>query len=356
MTTNAADVRLTGSDDPVTRYAPSWLEQLIDALDGLPGSRWLAYLGFGILIGIVTQVQAWENGKVPPGEFNPPTIYWAFMATALLWCANYVRNLAGRSFDAFRPAFLGSDAEANRLRYELATIPARAGWLIFVVAVAVTVAAFLFGPEDAGVIGLSVPMLVAAFATQTLAAAVLFALGYQLLRQMRLVRQAMSQAAVDLFQPGPLQALSRLTSRFGIALVVIVTSSVLFLAPPPDFASMLVNWAPFVVVPPAIAAIAFVVPLSGMHERLEAEKARVANEADARLRAILAEINSDVDAGDLSRADGLNKTLSSLLQQRDLVAKLPTWPWSTGTFRALVTAILLPLFLFLVQRILSQVI
>jgi len=55
-------------------------------------------------------------------------------------------------------------------------------------------------------------------------------------------------------------------------------------------------------------------------------------------------------AVDLTRADGLNKTLGSLLQQRDVLAKLPTWPWSPGTLRGFVTVILLPIILFLVQR------
>ncbi len=51
---------------------------------------------------------------------------------------------------------------------------------------------------------------------------------------------------------------------------------------------------------------------------------------------------------------GLNKALGTMLQQRDVVARLPTWPWSAGTLRAFVTAILLPLGLFIVQRVLSQ--
>jgi hypothetical protein len=44
-----------------------------------------------------------------------------------------------------------------------------------------------------------------------------------------------------------------------------------------------------------------------------------------------------------------------MLQQRDVLAKLPTWPWSTGTFRAVLSAILLPLFLFLLQALLARV-
>ena len=54
------------------------------------------------------------------------------------------------------------------------------------------------------------------------------------------------------------------------------------------------------------------------------------------------------------RADGLNKTLASRLQQRDLLAKLPAWPWSAGTLRGFVTAILLPLRLFLMRRAVAQ--
>jgi len=61
-----------------------------------------------------------------------------------------------------------------------------------------------------------------------------------------------------------------------------------------------------------------------------------------------------VDAVDLARGDALNKTLGSLLQQREVLAKLPTWPWSSGTVRGFVSVILLPLVLFMVQRFLGQ--
>ena len=44
-----------------------------------------------------------------------------------------------------------------------------------------------------------------------------------------------------------------------------------------------------------------------------------------------------------------------MLQQREIVAKLPTWPWSVGTARGFLTAILLPIALFVVQRFLTQV-
>jgi len=35
---------------------------------------------------------------------------------------------------------------------------------------------------------------------------------------------------------------------------------------------------------------------------------------------------------------------------------LSTWPWSTGTFRALVSAVMLPIFIGVVLRLLSRVV
>ena len=135
-----------------------------------------------------------------------------------------------------------------------------------------------------------------------------------------------------------------------------MVSSLLVVPIPTDSQVFLVIWAPYLFLPPIVAIIAFVQPLYGMHGRLVAEKERLRGEAEERLKGLLAEINRDVDARDMSRADGHSKTLGILLQQRDVIAKLPTWPWSTGTLRAFVTAILLPLGLFLVQRFLVQLV
>jgi hypothetical protein len=44
------------------------------------------------------------------------------------------------------------------------------------------------------------------------------------------------------------------------------------------------------------------------------------------------------------------------MRQREIVAKLSTWPWSAGTARGFASAILLPLGLYLVQQLLSQLV
>lgn len=134
-----------------------------------------------------------------------------------------------------------------------------------------------------------------------------------------------------------------------------MTSGIFITPQSPDVAKFLITSAPYLVIPPIIATIAFVVPLYGLHGRLEVEKDRLQAEVEVRLKGLLAELNRDVDALDFRRADGLNKTLASMLQQREVIARLPTWPWSTGTLRAIVTAILLPVFLFIVQLLLGRI-
>ena len=63
-----------------------------------------------------------------------------------------------------------------------------------------------------------------------------------------------------------------------------------------------------------------------------------------------------IDTDDLTRADGLNKMLASLTAERDMLARHSTWPWQSGTVGAFVTAILVPIGLFLATRVLDRVV
>jgi hypothetical protein len=100
----------------------------------------------------------------------------------------------------------------------------------------------------------------------------------------------------------------------------------------------------------------FLAPLRGMHARLVRMKVDLQEASEDRIKALLATLHADIDAMNLARADGLQKSLTSLLQERDILARLPTWPWSTGTLRGFLSALLLPIVLFLIQRFLGQIV
>jgi hypothetical protein len=103
-----------------------------------------------------------------------------------------------------------------------------------------------------------------------------------------------------------------------------------------------------------------------MHARLEDEKSRLTSAVDVRIRATVASLHSvidnetdgspDAESSRLAqvRIDALNKAFASLLAEREFVGKLSTWPWDTSTFRAVVTAVALPIVLFVLTRALER--
>jgi hypothetical protein len=56
----------------------------------------------------------------------------------------------------------------------------------------------------------------------------------------------------------------------------------------------------------------------------------------------------------LARMDVLTKALSGLIQEREMVKRLSTWPWDTGTLRAVAASVALPVILFLITRYLER--
>ena len=105
-----------------------------------------------------------------------------------------------------------------------------------------------------------------------------------------------------------------------------------------------------------VAAAAFVLPLWGMHDRFVAEKRRHQGEVGRRISTTLDDIQAAVDSGDGPTIEARNRALASLIAARDVVNHVPTWPWSAGALTGFGSAILLPIVLFLVQRMLAQVV
>jgi hypothetical protein len=343
------------TDVPAVPYAPSWLDRLLDAIEALPGPAALAYLALGGGLVALMYTEPWAGGGPTPW---PPIqkIYFGTVIGAQLASAAYFRRVAGSAFDAFRPALPLPEPELSKLRYELTVIPARPALATTAAAIGLAALSLAVNPSATGNVPLTGGLLIAAFVLQSVVSAVGSVLLLQLVRQVRNIRRTVARSAViDVFRPGPLHAFSRLTSQTAIAVALFLASSVVVLPVLSDPGALLVGWLPYLVLPPLVAAAAFFVPLYGMHGRLVAEKERLQGDAENRLQGVFSALNRDVDAGDVTRADALNKTLASMLQQRDVLARLPTWPWSAATLRGFVTAIFLPLVVFLLQRAASQV-
>jgi hypothetical protein len=346
----AADgVSATGRPSADVPYRPSWLDRLTQAPDRLPIPAWTVY-GL-LLVGVVLVINGinWIGGLYPPGTFDLLQSGFAVYGVYMLALMHHLNGVAGSKFAAFR-AVLDLDAqECQRLEYELTTLPAREGALAGLAGFAFVALLYWVELLDAGIGPLSPAFLVGRFLIEGFTFALFAVLIYHTIHQLRLVSRIHALASrVDLFEPAPLYAFSHLTARTGIGLVVLTAYSFLI---DPSTNVVAVGLTALVAL---VAAAAFVLPLEGMHRRIVVEKERLQLEADRRLKVTFAELHRSVDARDLSVSDALNKTLESLQLERDAIARLPTWPWQPATLRGFVSALLVPIVLWLIIRALER--
>jgi hypothetical protein len=105
----------------------------------------------------------------------------------------------------------------------------------------------------------------------------------------------------------------------------------------------------------ALGLASFVWPLLGIHRLLVQEKGRLLDEAALRFQATLAELHRRVDSGQLEGMDDLHKAMASLEIELSALDRVPTWPWRPETMRLLITALALPLLVWIVQYVLQSV-
>jgi hypothetical protein len=82
---------------------------------------------------------------------------------------------------------------------------------------------------------------------------------------------------------------------------------------------------------------------------LAKEKAQWLDQISLRVEAVFTQIHERIDAGELEEVEELTKVISVLESERETLESISTWPWQPETLRALVTALLLPLLLWVIQ-------
>jgi hypothetical protein len=62
-----------------------------------------------------------------------------------------------------------------------------------------------------------------------------------------------------------------------------------------------------------------------------------------------------VDKEVLTDADKFNLQITSLSAEREVLARVSTWPWEPATLTGFLTTLVLPVLLWVVQRVLERV-
>ena len=100
---------------------------------------------------------------------------------------------------------------------------------------------------------------------------------------------------------------------------------------------------------------AFVLPLWIVHHRLELEKRSLLAGINGRMKTTLLDQHQAMDLKDYEKLGQLNGVMASLKGEQELLLKIPTWPWRSGSLTGFLSAIALPIIIFLLQRLLANV-
>lgn len=348
----------TATLDPVQRadktrpYAPSFIDRFIGLVDRLPGPYWLPFLLLLVLQTMIIHVLAWMDGWLPAYTTDPTL----FMFPLWLWTPlAIIRYLNAVSLDAlasFSPLLDLDGEQQEQLKHEFATMPARGLFLSGALWVVVYVVLTFLGFERFYVsYGLGTFYSVFLFLTGLASFSIGSAIYYHSLRQLRLVNRTVQFVKqFNLFHLEPVYAFSRLTARTGVSWMIMLSVSLLTFPLQWANAGVLAVMA----VQLLLALAAFVLPLRTVNHHLVSEKRRLVAELNQRVERTLERIHLRLDGNDLSEIEQLNEAVNALNAERDILTRIPTWPWRTETLTSFLSVMVLPIVLFLIQLAIAR--
>jgi hypothetical protein len=262
------------------------------------------------------------------------------------------KDEASRPSAQEQPAFAG-------LSYQLATLPPRpalfatiAGCAFASIAFAVDVVSGRVPPYLAGAAA-------TAFSTASIIIPFILANGLFVLLVYHTIHQLLhvsriytNHTRIDIYQLQSLYALSLPGALTALSLIAFAYG--LYAITPPGAPENPVQIGIYLIFA-AAASAAFALPLIGAHRALVAEKNASLAEVSSRFKAITVELHHELDNGRLSQMDGLNRALTSLQIEQDVLRKIPTWPWDPAAVRAVVAALLLPVAVWIIQFLLARI-
>lgn len=337
--------------------ASSWVEGLSGRLRRAPVPRWVLFGGAILGWTGITSAIAWLDGSLAAPELDPMLLIGSILPVALAWSMLAQDDLAERSLRSLRPTLELDDQEVEVVARDLRRTPASWAAVALVGGLVAAVGSVLGSPESWG---LAADGPTSAYATHLVTAALasvtVFGFLAHVISQLRIVDALHRRhVRVDLFRLEPLYAFATLTSRTGIALLVVASlgMAAVVLAVGSRFSLSIADVASAALLV-AVAIACFVAPLLSLHDRIVAEKDRRSAEANAALAATLAELHRRIAAGEFDGAAALNDAVAAANASVQAVARISTWPWRQETLRAFLGAVLLPIGLWLTFELLGR--
>lgn len=342
------------SDRP---YAPSWLDRLTDVVGRLPGPYGVYYLVLGLALAFARTIIGWIDGSYPIGTFFVVHVLDGLIPVYFLFAMHLLDDLSRRAMTDFRSKLRDPDVEYEAVTYRLTTMPFRTTLVIGILALAAGAVyiPLLLSPVDVEASHyLTSPLsIVADTVLSGLSGLFMLTFGYHTLRQLWLISRIYTRHTnVSIFDTGGLYALSRVTAVTAVALLFF---TYIYFALYTNGQINSISNGVIVALIVAGALLAFVVPLWGAHRLLVKAKNARQSEISRRIEAASDALHAKTDAGEFTDdVDHITNALDGLITERGVVAKASTWPWEPDALRGVLTAVLLPILIWIVTRVLER--
>ncbi len=315
----------------------------------------MSYLGAWVVLATIETLSKWSVGSYPVGTVFPFHLVAFGTAAYGLALLHFLDRSAVRALESSRPLLSLDAAAYDDLRWRLVTMPAVPVALatLFGMAFGAFQRHALVGPHIASYrFAVDGPLAVYEFVVVPLITwGVIAVFTYGTLRQARLIDAIYrDRLAIDLFSVRPLYAFAAHAARMSIGLLAI---GYLWVATyPRDLSQAIMGlFTGTLLLLTALAAALFFSSLWGAHQRLEADRQRRTAEALQRLGAVLAHQRQLLDSGAFAACDATAKAIAGLNAELEYLGKASTWPWPVTMLRTFVTVLLVPLVVFVAQRV-----
>jgi hypothetical protein len=354
---NTPTERKTGGKDEnrPRPYPPSWINHLNTWVARQRWPGWYFYFGLWLVLVIVQVATMWLEGTFPIGTVFPAQLFIPAMIALFLGMVQFLDSRAAAALTTLQPALTATVEDCSQLRYQLTTMPAWPSILAGLVAVGVIA---LLGVLS-GVTESSIEALAASPIASNLLLLVYYvgwwvlgAFMYHTIHQLRVINRIYTaHTRVHLFAMSPLYAFSGVTA---LTAAVLALATYAWTALNPDNLSNPVSIAMISLIT-ILALAVFAWPLLGTRRLLTREKAQWLDQVSLRVETVFAEIHERVDARETKEAEELAKLIAVLEKERDALKGISTWPWQPETLRFLVTALLVPLLIWIIQFVVQLV-
>ncbi len=330
------------------------MDRFFDWVDRLPIPYLSFYIFWYVFIVLSQHVSLWLEGTLKTGEFVSivfvQNVWFVFIPA--FW--HFVRNSGMVAMDRFRPALHVSEKEFDELKYRFTHLSRRTGWTLTIVGFLLIILSLPLFESYYGPLFFSPTTLVTTTVIGFLIAPVNVGAFYSVIRMLFSIDGFYARVKrINLFNLTPLYALSTFTSRVGLVFIFFL---VLNLMTPYIIGSSTSDPIEifYIFFNGSFAVFVFVLPLLGVHRRLEYVKEQAIEANNDLIEDGFAKMQALVKAGRHNAVPRLRASNSALLEYRQELNKISTWPWDAGTLRGFITALLVPMTIWVVQQILLR--